>query len=745
MDVSDILDTLNPAQREAVAAPPGPILVQAGAGSGKTRVLTHRIAWLNAVEGVSPFSILAVTFTNKAASEMRSRVEQMLGMPLGPMWVGTFHGLAHRLLRQHWREAKLQQGFQILDADDQLRVVKRVVRGLELDEARWPPKQAVWWINARKDEGLRAKHLEDNNDPVRRQYIRIYSAYEATCEQNSAVDFAELLLRALELLRDNAELLDHYRKRFQHVLVDEFQDTNAIQYAWLRLLAGDVQGSTNAAGAGMRRSGQGNVFAVGDDDQSIYSWRGAKVENILNFEKDFPGAQLIRLEQNYRSTNNILSAANALIANNVERIGKNLWTEDKGGDPITLYTAYNEMDEARYIVERISHWVDGGGRRDECAILYRSNAQSRVIESTLLDARIPYRVYGGQRFFERAEIKDALAYLRLLANENDDVSFERVVNHPPRGIGDKTVAQIRDAARGGQVSLWTAAEQLISGNVLPGRAANAIKLFLELIRDMRDACHELPLQEVIMHCVETSGLRDYFERDKSEKGQSRVENLDELASATVARTDSINQQQDLPDDMSELDQFLANAALDAGDAQGQAWEDCVQLMTLHSAKGLEFPVVFLTGMEEGLFPGQRSMDEEGRMQEERRLCYVGITRARQVLYLTLAEQRRLYGQEHYSMASRFVGEIPSELIDDVRPRVVVTRPTYEMEPAPRRNKLREDAPDGVSVGQRVSHAKFGEGTVTDFEGQGSHARVQVQFSDVGSKWLVLAYAKLAVL
>ncbi|MEM7208659.1 MAG: DNA helicase II [Pseudomonadota bacterium] len=727
MDVSDILDGLNPAQREAVAATPGPILVQAGAGSGKTRVLTHRIAWLNAVEGVSPFSVLAVTFTNKAASEMRARVEAMLGMPVGPMWIGTFHGLAHRLLRQHWREAKLQQGFQILDADDQLRVVKRVVRGLELDEARWPPKQAVWWINARKDEGLRAKHLLDDNDPVRAQYIRIYTAYENVCEQNSAVDFAELLLRALELIRDNPELLTHYQRRFQHILVDEFQDTNAIQYAWLRLLAGE----------------RGNVFAVGDDDQSIYSWRGARVENILNFQKDFSGTQLIQLEQNYRSTNKILSAANALIANNVERIGKNLWTADEGGDPITLYTAYNETDEARFICERISHNVEGGGRRDECAVLYRSNAQSRVIESALLDARIPYRVYGGQRFFERAEIKDALAYLRLLANENDDVSFERVVNHPPRGIGDKTVSQIRDAARMAQVSLWTAAEQLLSGDVLSGRAANAVRGFLELIRDMRDACHELPLQEVIVHCVETSTLKEYFERDNSEKGQSRVENLEELASVTVARTDSINQAQEMPDDMSELDQFLANAALDAGDAQGQAWEDCVQLMTLHSAKGLEFPIVFLTGMEEGLFPGQRSIEDDGRMQEERRLCYVGITRAEKQLYLTLAEQRRLYGQEHYSMASRFIGEIPAELVEDVRPRVFGSRPSYDR--AHSNLFADEPAPDGISVGQRVAHAKFGEGTVTDFEGHGSHARVQVQFSDVGSKWLVLAYAKLAVI
>ena len=726
MDVSLILDSLNSAQREAVAAPSGPILVQAGAGSGKTRVLIHRIAWLNAVEGISPFSVLAVTFTNKAASEMRARAETLLDMTLGSMWIGTFHGLTNRLLRRHWREARLPQSFQILDADDQLRVVKRVIRSLGLNEERWPPKQAMWWINARKDEGLRARHLEDDNDPIRRQYIRIYNAYEASCEQDGLVDFAELLLRALELLRDNAELLAHYQKRFQHLLVDEFQDTNTIQYAWLRLLSGD----------------SGNMFAVGDDDQSIYSWRGAKVENILNFKKDFPGAQLIQLEQNYRSSGNILGAANALIANNVERIGKKLWTEDRSGEPITLYTAYNEMDEARFVVGRITQWVDGGGRRGECALLYRSNAQSRVLESALLDAAVPYRVYGGQRFFERAEIKDTLAYLRLLANENDDVSFERVVNHPPRGIGDKTVGQVRDAARVAQLSMWTAARQLADSGVLSGRATRSVNTFLDSMQSLRDACRELPLREIIERCIQHSGLRDYFSRDKTEKGQSRVENLDELADATQTRSTVLDDVQDSPEVMSDLDRFLANVALDAGDTQGQSSEDCVQLMTLHAAKGLEFPVVFLTGMEEGLFPHQRSAAEEARMQEERRLCYVGITRARRTLYLTLAEQRRLYGREHYSMASRFIGEIPTELIRDVRPRVRITRPTYKRASS---CSFAESTPAGISIGQRVSHTKFGEGTVIGFEGQGSHARVQVRFAAVGSKWLVLAYAKLEIL
>ena len=727
MDVSSILDSLNAAQREAVTAPHGATLVQAGAGSGKTRVLTHRIAWLNAVEGVSPLSVLAVTFTNKAAGEMRARVEQMLGMPLGPMWVGTFHGLAHRLLRQHWQAARLQQGFQILDADDQLRLVKRVCRGLNLDESRWPPKQVVWWINARKDEGLRSKHLDDYNDPIQAQYIRIYSAYETTCEQNSAVDFAELLLRALELLRDNVDLLAHYQKLFRHILVDEFQDTNAIQYAWLRLLAGN----------------SGNIFAVGDDDQSIYSWRGARVENILNFERDFAGAQLIQLEQNYRSTHNILAAANALIANNVQRIGKNLWTEDQGGEPITFYMAYNESDEARYILGRIERWFDEGGRRDECAILYRSNAQSRAIESILFDAQVPYRVYGGQRFFERAEVKDALAYLRLLANPHDDVSFERAINHPPRGIGSKTLEQIRNQARQG-ASLWGTTEALIKDNGLSARATQSVQQFLQLIRNMRDTCHELPLKEVIVHCIEASGLRDYFARDLSDKGQARLENLDELASAANERSAS-GEPQEFADEISDLDRFLASAALDTGNAQGKARDDCVQLMTLHAAKGLEFPVVFLTGMEEGLFPTQRSIEDEGVMQEERRLCYVGITRARQKLYVTMAEQRRLYGREYFSLRSRFVDEIPDELVDDVRPQVTVNPSSQNASGHSSHARIWEDARDGISIGQRVQHAQFGEGVVINFEGQGSNARVQVQFVEAGSKWLVLAFAKLAVL
>ena len=719
MDVTPIIDPLNAAQREAVTAPPHPVLVLAGAGSGKTRVLVHRIAWLIQVENVSPYAIMAVTFTNKAAGEMRGRIESLLGVPAGGMWVGTFHGLAHRLLRAHWREADLPQTFQIIDADDQLRMVKRVMRGLEIDESRWPPKQAVWYINGRKDEGQRPEHIADTGDPFVRQMVRIYSAYEEACRRAGAVDFAELLLRALELLRDNSSLLEHYRQRFRHILVDEFQDTNSLQYAWLRLLAGD----------------KNPIFAVGDDDQSIYGWRGARIENILSFTKDYPQALTVRLEQNYRSTQNILDAANALIENNDGRMGKNLWTDGERGDPIRLYTAFNEQDEARFVADRISEWVDQGNRRDEVAVLYRSNAQSRVFEETFMALGIPYRVYGGLRFFERAEIRDALAYLRLLANRNDDASFERVVNHPPRGLGERTLAQLREKARHENLTMWQASEMLLQHEALTARAGNALRGFLALINAMAEGAGELPLAEQVEHVVDHSGLKDHYAKEKGEKGQARLDNLDELVTAAQGFV----LDPEIHEHMDTLSAFLSHAALESGEGQGDAWEDCVQMMTLHAAKGLEFPVVFLAGMEEGLFPHQMSLDEPGRLEEERRLCYVGITRARQSLYLTCTERRRLHGSERYNLPSQFIGEIPHELLEEIRPRVSISKPLYQ----PSAHKVSEPPPEpGLGVGQRVMHPKFGEGLVIDYEGQGSHARVQVSFSDAGDKWLVLAYANL---
>ena len=721
MDVSHILDDLNEAQREAVTAPPGPILVLAGAGSGKTRVLVHRMAWLVQVEGVSPFSLMAVTFTNKAASEMRTRVEKLQGVPANGMWVGTFHGLAHRLLRAHWKEADLPQAFQILDSDDQHRMIKRVLRGLELDEARWPPRQVQGFINARKDEGLRPQHVDVGSDPISQQLVRIYSAYEAACKRAGVVDFAELLLRSLELLRDNEALLKHYRQRFRHILVDEFQDTNAIQYGWVRLLAADQ--SNNHDGA--------QIFIVGDDDQAIYGWRGAKIENIHTFKKDFSGTQVVRLEQNYRSTGTILSAANGLISHNDDRLGKNLWTSGDDGEAIQLYSAFNEQDEARYVVERIRDWVTNGHERAEVAILYRSNAQSRVFEEQLIAESIPYRVYGGLRFFERAEIKDALAYMRLVNSRDDDPSFERVVNQPTRGIGNKTVEQIRETAKLMDVSMWQASHAMIESNEMTARAKNALLGFLKLVDEMAKAVKDLPLNEQAEHVIHQSGLMDHYGKEKGEKAEARVENLEELVSA--AKGFEFQNEDEL--EMDVLTAFLTHAALEAGEGQAAAWEDCVQLMTLHSAKGLEFPLVFMCGMEDGLFPHQRSTEEPGRLQEERRLCYVGITRAREQLVLTYAERRRLYGKDHYPMPSPFIGEIPENLIQDIRPKTTISQPTYASQASTMFD-------GGFSVGQRVLHQKFGEGIVLNYEGQGSHARVEVNFDYAGSKWLVLSYANL---
>ena len=716
MDVSHLLEGLNDAQRDAVTAPQRGVLVLAGAGSGKTRVLVHRIAWLIQVEGAHPWNVLAVTFTNKAAAEMRSRIEALLHTPVGGMWVGTFHGLCHRLLRAHFQEAGLPQGFQILDADDQLRVVKRVVRELDLDEAKWPPRQAQWWINAQKDEGRRAQHVDAGNDPYARQMLRIYSAYEEACRRSGSVDFAELLLRAHELWRDRPDILHHYRERFAHVLVDEFQDTNATQYAWLRLLAGE----------------RGNLFVVGDDDQSIYGWRGARVQNIRDFQKDYPGTPLVRLEQNYRSTGTILDAANAVIANNAARLGKNLWTAGGRGEPIRVYAAYNEVDEARFVVERIRQAL-AAYRRSEVAILYRTTAQSRLFEEALIQAQIPYRVYGGQRFFERAEIRDALAYLRLVASRHEDASFERAVSQPPRGIGAKTIDAVRAHARDFACSLWQASQDLLRGRAMPARAATALKVFLDLVDEVAAGTEGMALGDRVEEVIARSGLVEHFTNSRDGKGQDRVENLEELVNATRRFEPS-------PEDegLSELDAFLAHAALEAGEQQADAHDAAVQLMTLHSAKGLEFPLVFLAGLEEGLFPHSLSAEDPDRLEEERRLCYVGMTRAMRELYLCHAESRRLHGQETYPVPSRFLREIPGELVEEVRARPQVSRPYAA--PGGSLDVAREAT--GFRLGQRVRHATFGDGVILNAEGQGPSARVQVNFERAGAKWLVVAYANL---
>ncbi|GHY12146.1 DNA helicase II [Vibrio cholerae] len=719
IDPSLLLDGLNDKQREAVAAPLENLLILAGAGSGKTRVLVHRIAWLMSVEEASPFSVMAVTFTNKAAAEMRGRIEELMHGTASGMWCGTFHGICHRILRAHYLDAKLLEDFQIIDSDDQQRLLKRLIKAHNLDDKQWPARQVAWWINNQKDEGLRPAHI-NAFDPVTQTYLKLYTAYQEACDRAGLVDFAEILLRALELLRGNQHIREHYQARFKHILVDEFQDTNAIQYAWLRMMAG----------------AQSNVMIVGDDDQSIYGWRGARVENIEKFTREFPSVNTIRLEQNYRSTKTILEASNTLIANNSERMGKQLWTEGLVGEPISVYSAYNELDEARFVVSKIKGWQEQGGTLTDCAILYRNNAQSRVLEEALLQASLAYRIYGGMRFFERQEIKDALSYLRLINNRNDDTAFERVINTPPRGLGDKTLETIRFAARDRGCTLWDASVGMLNDQVLTGRAASALSRFVELINALEEEGIDMPLHVLTDHAVKTSGLLEMYQQEKGEKSKARIENLEELVTAT--------RQFEKPEEAQEmtmLTAFLTHAALEAGEGQADEHDDAVQLMTLHSAKGLEFPLVFMVGVEEGMFPSQMSAEEAGRLEEERRLCYVGMTRAMQKLYITYAEMRRLYGQDKYHKPSRFIRELPEGCLDEVRMKAQVSRPTSTGRFS--QTVVKESFNEtGFNLGSRVRHPKFGEGTIINFEGSGPQSRVQVAFNGEGIKWLVTAYARL---
>jgi DNA helicase-2/ATP-dependent DNA helicase PcrA len=733
-DVTAILDQMNPAQREAVSAPQGNMLVLAGAGSGKTRVLVHRIAWLMHAEGLSPYAVLAVTFTNKAAREMRTRLEALLGLSLRHVWVGTFHSIAHRLLRSHWQDARLPQHFQIIDSDDQLRLVKRLLKEHHVDDERFPPRQVQSFISGCKEEGLRPPQVDAHGDAYLTQMVELYERYQLTCERGGLVDFGELLLRSLELLRDNPPLLAHYQERFAHVLVDEFQDTNTLQYAWLKLLTGQRTPMT----------------VVGDDDQSIYGWRGARVENIRRFEEEFPGTRTVRLEQNYRSTSAILEAANALISHNTSRMGKELWTTGHRGEPISVYSGFNDLDEARFIVDTLKQKVDEGHTRREIAILYRSNAQSRVLEEALIRQGVPYRIYGGQRFYERLEIKNALAYLRLLLNRDDDASLERVINVPPRGIGTRTVEVLRTRAREAGVPLWQALHDGLADATLKGRAGTTVKAFADLIERLDNETAGLALHEIIDHVIATSGLVEHHRSEKGEKGQARVENLEELV--TAARAFTQGEAFDPPEvgeGVVALEAFLSEAALNAGDHEADEFEDCVQLMTLHSAKGLEFPVVFIAGVEEGLFPHRMSMEEPGRLEEERRLCYVGLTRAMRKLYLTHAELRRLHGKETFQRPSRFLQELPPELLEEVRLRGQISRPVTATRPAvglSRQTRVEGggDLPS-LSLGQRVRHPVFGEGVILNAEGEGERARVQVSFEGEGDKWLVLGFAKLTPL
>ena len=767
---SPLLANLNPQQLEAVTLPHASALILAGAGSGKTRVLTTRIAWLLATGQATPLSILAVTFTNKAAKEMLARLSALTPVNVRGMWVGTFHGLCNRMLRMHYREAGLPQLFQILDTQDQLAVIKRMYRAHSIDDERYPPRELQWFIAAEKEEGRRPNAVDAGDDYTRRQ-VEHYALYEAMCQREGVVDFAELLLRCYELLAHNDSIREHYRRRFSHLLVDEFQDTNSLQYRWLQMLTGP-----NAA-----------VFAVGDDDQSIYAFRGANVANMQHFERDFARpdrpVKLIKLEQNYRSHGNILDAANALIKNNATRLGKNLWTSEGHGEPVRVFNAPSDFDEASFIVDVVQGLAGEGLALDQIALLYRSNAQSRVLEHALFNAALPYRVYGGMRFFERAEIKHALAYLRLLAEPGDDGAFLRVVNFPPRGIGARTLEQLQSSATAGGTTLW----QVACEGSVKGKSGASLAAFVRLIEDMRNATAVLPLQETVAHVIAASGLLGHYRQEKD--GSERVENLEELVNAArnfvreadlavdapiriasagdalptaTGRQGPANGEAKADAESSARDEgasdpltaFLAHAALEAGETQAAEGRPALQLMTIHSAKGLEFHTVFVTGLEEGLFPHENSLNEYTGVEEERRLMYVAVTRARRRLYLSLAQSRMLHGQVRYNIASRFIGEIPSELLQWLSPRE--RRSAYAVDrgewdngglaqraPTTEANGPRATPPAPTwRIGQSVRHSKFGIGVIIDAEGRGSDARVQVNFRDAGVKWLALDYARL---
>ena len=720
MDVTHILENLNDQQREAVTSEQQNIMVLAGAGSGKTRVLVHKVAWQIEAQQFSPSSIMAVTFTNKAANEMRSRIEELLEHPSPEIWCGTFHSLSHRILRKFHKEANLAPGFTILDSDDQLRIVKRLSKEMNLDDAKFPPRQSQWMINNWKDDGKRSKDVKDKGNFYTQTVKDLYIKYEQACAHDNLVDFAELILLSYEIIVRNSSIRDYFFKRFDSILIDEFQDTNTIQYKWLQAVTAP----------------KAKVTAVGDDDQSIYGWRGAKVENVKAFSKDFKDVHIIKLEQNYRSTNKILSAANTVIQNNSDRLGKNLWTESLEGDNLTLYAAFNEQEEARFIASSSKDWMDGGGCYEDIAILYRSNAQSRALEEAFLRASIPYRIYGGLRFYDRLEIKNAVSYLRVIFNNSDNPAFERSISNPTRGVGAKTLEKIRTKSTEDNLSYLKAAATLIDEGQVKGKGATGIKAYLDFILETAQSLDSLNLSEIVENINTDSGLYDYHKKEPGEKGKTRTENLDELVSAAKdfeLSFDADHNKQEI------VEQFLDNISLDAGDRQADAHEDAVQLMTLHSAKGLEFKLVFLTGMEESLFPHGRSMESPAQLEEERRLCYVGITRAMQKLYLTYAESRRLHGTDIFNPPSRFLKEIPAELIDEIRPRAQTTAP-YARKRSSSFNDTTSDI--GFSLGDKVSHPSFGDGIVLNYEGVGESASIQINFEAVGTKWLMLSFAKL---
>lgn len=707
MEYKDILTDLNEAQNAAVTTDAPHALILAGAGSGKTKVLVHRVAWYLQTGQSLDHGILAVTFTNKAAGEMKGRIQNLMGRSIQNMWIGTFHGIAHRFLKLHWKEAGLKESFQIIDSDDQLRVIRRIVRDLELDESGWSAKEIQYKINSWKERGLRSKKVPKANDRIEDVLKTVYHDYELVCERSSSVDFAELLLRVYELWSTQPRIKEDYLQRFRHILVDEFQDTNRLQYEWLKLLVGE----------------KGNLFVVGDDDQSIYSWRGAKVENMQLFQRNFPDHEIVRLEQNYRSTSNILEAANSLITNNSKRIGKRLWTDGIEGEKIKLYSAYNERDEARYVVESIKNSFERGMNLSSHAVLYRVSAQSRVLEDALRENDVSYRVFGGFRFYERAEVKDVMAYLRLLFSREDDPAFERVINFPPRGIGLKTMEKVRRLAKNEQLSLWLAFSQLSELGQVSSKARAAFEQFSTQITSFKEICSFEDLGDIIIKIVDIFDLENHYKKDKQGRGLDKIENLQELVAA--ARDFSPIEGEE------PLSAFLAHAALESGEDQADSESDYVQLMTLHSAKGLEFKQVFLVGLEEGLFPHQRSLSDLGQLEEERRLCYVGITRAEETLTMTYALSRQLHGSEHRAGLSRFVREIPADLIDEIRVggSYLSAKSNIAVE-------------KGFAIGQSVFHKVFGNGVILGIEGMGGNSRVQVNFEDSGTKWLVTSYAGL---
>ena len=721
MDVSHILDKLNDDQRNAVTSEKRHLLVLAGAGSGKTRVLVHKIAWQVEAIGINPSAIMAVTFTNKAANEMRSRIESLLKAPMLDSWVGTFHGLSHKLLKRFHNEAGLSSGFTIIDSDDQLRIIKRISKEIGLDEATWPARQSQWQINNWKDDGLRSKNIKVDGDFYTETVNKIYKEYEDISQRDHLVDFGELLLKSYETLINSKAVKTFFQTRFKSVLIDEFQDTNTIQYKWLQEIASD----------------KSYVTAVGDDDQSIYGWRGAKVEHVNSFSEDFKNTEVVRLEQNYRSTNVILNAANALIGNNKERLGKNLWTEKIDGEQIILYQAYNEQDEARFIADILNDWMNKGGAYSEAAVLYRSNAQSRAIEEALLRVSIPYRIYGGLRFYERLEIKNAIAYLKIIFNNNDNPSFERSISNPTRGVGEKTLAKIRNTAKKYNISYIKASAKLLDEGSISGRGGAGLKDYLEFVAGCNTFIQENLLSELMELIIKETGLYAYHAKEPGEKGKTRTENLEELITATKNFEQSVTEKKSNEEIAKS---YLDIISLDSGDRQASEHDDAAQLMTMHSAKGLEFKLVLLTGLEESLFPHGRSMESVSQLEEERRLCYVAITRAMEKLYITHAESRRLHGTDTFNPPSRFLREIPKDLIDEIRPRAQTNIPYNRKDFEETKNEFEEEI--GISLGQKVHHKKFGEGIVLNYEGSSDSARVQVNFDNYGTKWLVMAYANL---